>query len=110
MLLGKLTTPAIKIVQNGPFETTSITADYIIISTENFVIGNPSVSFQVRFINIVTENEKERPDIVLRQSIKMTSEELSNWGTDDSILLDIVAAKLGTTIVEKIHKDFHYTY
>jgi len=38
------------------------------------------------------------------------SSELSNWGTDDSILLDIVSAKFGKTIAEKVQKGVHYTY
>ena len=40
----------------------------------------------------------------------MTSEELATWGTDDSVLLDIVAAKLGTSITEKKVQDLHHTY
>jgi hypothetical protein len=39
----------------------------------------------------------------------MTSEELSTWGTDDSVVLDLIANKIGTTITEKIVKDFSYT-
>jgi hypothetical protein len=40
----------------------------------------------------------------------MTSSELATWGTDDSVLLDLIAAKLGTSVTEKITKDFHHTY
>jgi hypothetical protein len=110
MLLGKLATPASKVIQNGAFGNTIATADYMVVSTQRFVIGEGKISFELRFGNIITENEKERFDIVLRQIIEMTSEELATWGTDDSVLLDIVALKLGTTLTEKIVKDLHHTY
>lgn len=110
MLLGKLATPATKVYQNGVFGSTVATAEYIVVSTQRFVIGEGETSFELRFGNVVTENEQERFDIVLRENLKMTSEELSTWGTDDSVLLDLIAAKLGTTIIEKIVKDLHHTY
>lgn len=110
MLLGKLATPALKVVQNGAFDTTSISADYIVVSTQNFVIGGKDATFEVRFGNTLVENEKERFDIILRENVKMTSSELATWGTDDSVLLDLIAAKLGTTIIEKEVKDLHHTY
>lgn len=110
MLLGKLATPATKVFQNGAFGTTSISAEYIVVSAQRYVIGAPTTKFELRFGNIITENEKERFDIVLRDHLEMTAEELSTWGTDDSVLLDIIAAKIGTSIIEKITKDLHHTY
>lgn len=110
MLLGKLATPATKVYQNGAFSSTTATAEYIVVSTRRFVIGEDIINFEIRFGNIVIENDENRFDIVLRENIEMTSAELSTWGTDDSVLLDLIATKLGTTITEKIVKQFHYTY
>ncbi len=109
MLLGKLATPATKVYQNGAFSSTTATADYMVVSTQRFVIGDDKANFEIRFGNIVTENDENRFDIVLREHLEMTSDELSTWGTDDSVLLDLIANKLGTTITEKIKKDFHHT-
>jgi len=110
MLLGKLETPATKVYQSGPFSTTTATAEYMVVATQKYVIGGEDVVFEVRFGNIVTEHNKERFDILMRQDFKMTSDDLSTWGTDDSVLLDLIAAKLGTTVIEKINKDFTHTY
>jgi hypothetical protein len=110
MLLGKLTTKATKIYQNGAFDTTTATADYIVVSTEKFVIGAEKATFELRFGNIIVESEEERFDVLLRDKIEMTSDELSTWGTDDSVLLDLIATKLGNSITEKIVKQFHHTY
>lgn len=110
MLLGKLETPATKVYQSGPFSTTAASAEYIVVSTQKYVIGSSDVNFELRFGNIITENNEERFDILLRENVKMTSDELSTWGTDDSVLLDLIATKLGTSITEKITKDFLHTY
>ena len=110
MLLGKLATPALKVVQNGAFDTTSISAEYMAVSTSRFVIGEDKTIFQLRFGNIIVENDEERFDIVLRENIDLTSEELATWGTDDSVLLDIIATKLGTTITKKVQTNLHHTY
>jgi hypothetical protein len=109
MLLGKLASPAIKVYQNGAFNSTTATAEYMVVSTQKFIIGEDKATFDLRFGNVVTENEKERFDIVLRENIEMTSEELATWGTDDGILLDLIASKLGTSITEKVLKDLHHT-
>jgi hypothetical protein len=110
MLLGKLATPATKVIQNGIFDTTTVTADYMVVSIQRFIIGFDEIALELRFGNVITESGEERFDIVLRQNLKMTSEELSTWGTDDSVLLDLVAAKLGATITEKVQTSFHHTY
>lgn len=109
MLLGKLATPATKVYQVDPLTTQTATAEYMVVMATRFVIGKPTVNFELRFGNIIVENEKERFDIVVRHNIKMTQEELSSWGTDDAVVLDLIAAKLNTSIVEKVQKDFHQT-
>ncbi len=109
MLLGKLATPALKVFQNGAFGSVTATADYMVVSTERFVIGEDKTSFQLRFGNVITENEEERFDVILRENLEMTTEELSTWGTDDSVLLDLIAARLGTSLTDKLHKDLHHT-
>ena len=110
MLLGKLAVAATKVYQNGAFSTRTETAEYMVVCTSRFVIGETRINFDVRFGNILLENGIERFDILIRENITMENEELSNWGTDDSVLLDIIAVKIGATITEKIVKDFHHTY
>ena len=110
MLLGKLASPAVKVYQNGAFSTTAANADYMVVSTRRFVIGEDEVSFDLRFGNIITENGKERFDVLIREDVQMTSSELATWGTDDSVLLDLIATKLGATLTEKVTKDLHHTY
>ena len=110
MLLGKLSSPAVKVFQSGPFNTTTVNAEYMVVYAQDYAIGASFVLFDVRFGNIIIEDEKERFDDIMRHTIRITDEELSTWGTDDGVLLDIVADKLGNSITEKITKDFKQTY
>ena len=110
MLLGKLGTPATKTYEISPFETKTVEAWYMVAKAERYVIGDPKIEFELRFGNLKIENGKQEFDVLTRSKLELTNEELASWGTDDSIVLDLVAAKLGNTITEKIIVDSHYTY
>ena len=110
MLLGKLQNKATKVFQVSAFETKTETADYMVVKAD-FTIGASKVKFDVRFGNIIEENGSERFDILLRDNIFLTNEELSSWGTDDSVVLDLIASKFNNTIIEKLEKPkFQHTY
>jgi hypothetical protein len=53
MLLGKLASPAIKVYQNGAFNSTTATAEYMVVSTQKFIIGEDKATFDLRFGNVV---------------------------------------------------------
>jgi hypothetical protein len=112
MLLGKLSKAAEKVYKTTPFTTEIVTAEYMSVSSNKYIIGAKDVSFELRFGKLVLD-EAGKPtefQIVIRDSAKLTSEELSTWGTDDSIVLDLIAAKLGVTITQKVETDLHHTY
>jgi hypothetical protein len=110
MLLGKLQNKATKVFQVSAFETKTETADYMVVKAD-YTIGASKVNFDVRFGNIIEENGKERFDILLRNNVSLTSEEIASWGTDDSVVLDIIASKFNNTIIEKVEKPkFQHTY
>lgn len=110
MLLGKLGTPALKSYTISPFETKIVEAWYIAVKAERYVIGEPKVGFELRFGNLKIKDEKKEFEIVTRAKLELTNEELISWGTDDSVVLDLIAAKLGNTITEKVIVDSHFTY
>jgi len=110
MLVGKLTTPALKSYEVSPFETTVVEAHYLAVKADGYVIGNPEVRFELRFGNIKGDVPNQELDVILRSNLIMTVEELSTWGFDDSVVLDLIAAKLGNTITEKVSINSHFTY
>lgn len=112
MLLGKLDPVATKTYHVTAFQTETVTGEYMSAKADRFVIGGGDVEFEVRFGNIINNEDgtPDRFDIIMRDNVKLTSEELATWGTDDSVVLDLIAAKLGTTVTEKVPVDFHHHY
>lgn len=112
MLLGKISPVVTKTYQISAFETQTITGEYMTVRADSYVVGVPKVEFELRFGNLEYDENgvPNHFDIILRDRIYLTSEELATWGTDDSVLMDIIAAKLGTTVTEKITVDLHHHY
>ncbi len=112
MLLAKINPTVTKTYQINAFSSETVTAEYMAVKAENYVIGNPDVKFNLRFGNLLNDNitGKQSYDVILNDKLTLTTEELSTWGVDDSVLLDIIASKIGTIITEKVNIDSHYTY
>jgi C4-type Zn-finger protein len=66
--------------------------------------GAESTNFQIQFGTLVTNGEGvvERFNGQLNTQLTLTKEELSTWGTNDEILLSIIAEKLGVNVIEFI--------
>lgn len=112
MLLGKISPVVTKTYHTGPFQTETITGEYMVVKADRYVIGVPTVEFELRFGNLeYNENGVANHfDIIMRDKINLTSEELATWGTDDAEVLHLIAAKLGTTVTETVLTDLHHHY
>jgi hypothetical protein len=101
MLYGKINPTAKFAQQAGPFETpSSIEAGYIAVIANRYIAGASKTNFQIVFGNLVIENTISKFKEISSSSVELTSEELSTWGTDDKILLNLVADKIGTKCEE----------
>jgi ribosomal protein L27 len=121
MIVAKITPQAKKLIQVSPYKTEEITADYMVVIVQKFIVGsivgsfNDDSIFEVHFGNIKYEKKPDGTqgnpmlDKVISQRLKLNSSDLANWGTDDSVVMDIVARKLGVTIVEKTVMDMQHT-
>ena len=121
MLVAKISPAAQKIIQKTPFEQEVLTGEYMIIQCNKYVVGslvgtfNDENYFELKFGNIKYEqnpdgtNGKPMLDTIVSQRLKLTTPEVENWGTDDSVLFDIIAQKLGITIVELTTMDMQFT-
>jgi len=114
MLLAKINPAASFTSQSGPFTASeTITADYLTALARPYIAGASQTNFEVLFgtytsavagveasegVEAVNEQPAKFNHIQSSQVI-LTSEELANWGTDDSVLLSAVASKLGTSVV-----------
>lgn len=111
MLVAKINPPAKKIVQDTPFSQTEVTGEYMIAKCNQLIIGaaqgslNNEVHFQVKFGNLKYEQNPDgsnKPailDAVIVTRVVFTQQELSDWGTDDTIIYGKIANKLGFNIV-----------
>lgn len=102
MLISKINPPAVKSIGVTPFSSTTQNLDYMTAIARPYAPGASSTSFQIQF---GTVNLNEIDEIIgfrneLDSQIVMTSEELSTWGTNDNTLLNLIATKLGVSVLE----------
>ena len=121
MLVAKISPAAKKIIQKTPFEQEVLTGEYMIVQCNRYVIGsvvgtfNDENYFELKFGNIKYEqnpdgtDSKPMLDTIVSQRLKLTTPEVESWGTDDSVVFDIIAQKLGVTIVELQTLDMQFT-
>lgn len=110
MLVAKVTPLAKKIYQTNPFTQAELTADSMVAKCTQLNISptpnsvNDEIVFSVRFGNIKYyknpdgSNANPMLDVVIACQVKFTQSELSDWGTDDTIVYTKIAQKLGFTI------------
>jgi len=121
MIVAKISPAATKIIQTSPFEHTTLSGEYMCVSVAKYVIGsidgthNDANIFEVKFGNIKYEknpdgsNSRPMMDTVITHRLKMTTNEVSDWGQDDSVLIDLIAAKLNLSVLEKNIMDMSFT-
>lgn len=113
MLVATVNPPAKKVIQQNPFTTTEYTGDKMIIKCDRYIIGaspttNDDARFDIRFGNIKYETNPDGSqgspifNILVTYSCSLTQEELATWGTDDTVIFNIVAQKVGFQVVSLV--------
>jgi hypothetical protein len=100
MLIGQITPAASIVKQDNPMDApVTITADYFTAIARPYRAGAASTNFEVQF-GTVTKDDKGVATSFQQQGrgqVTLTSADLSNWGTDDSVLLSAIAVALKAT-------------
>ena len=111
MNLAKIKPAVKKTFQVSPFETKVEEADHMAIAANRYVIGGKEGRFEIRFGNYDPKavNAVDKFKVLLRHEVVLSKEELADWGTDDSILFEKIAKKLGTSVVNIVEDDIHQT-
>ena len=121
MIVAKISPAATKVIQTSPFTQETLTGEYMVVNVAKYVIGsivgsfNDDNIFEIKFGNIKYEKNPDgtdgRPmmDTIISQRLKLQTPHVENWGTDDSVVIDIIAQHLGITIVEKQVMDMSFT-
>ena len=123
MLVAKINPPAKRVIQTGPFTTNEFTGEYMVVKCTDLVIGGSSnsptdeVKFTIKFGNLSNLTNPDgslgraKLDEVLFTTVTLTQQEVSDWGTDDSIVFNKIAQKLGFNIVSiQTIDDMPFTY
>ena len=108
MLLAKINPAASFVTTSSPFTPPSTAnADYLTAIARPYAVGSEKTNFEVNFLSATLDDNQAITDVtnVGRVSVLLTSEDMASWGTDDSVLLGIIATKLGTTVVSTVTFD-----
>lgn len=102
MLIAKFNPPAKSARQTSPFsEVETITADYMRVSTDRYELGAYVVKFNVFFGYLVPNGiDKFKFESIHRANVEFSSEELTDWGSDDSVVFNKIAPKFNLTILK----------
>lgn len=102
MLIAKFNPPAKSARQASPFsEVETITADCMRVYTEKYDLGATKVRFQVSFGFLIPFGiDRFKFEAIHRDSVELTSEDLSDWGSDDSVVFEKIAPKFNINVVK----------
>ena len=115
MLVARINPPVKRIIQTGAFETKEFTGELMVAKCSKLVIGtSDKIEFEVRFGNVKYEKNldgsqgKALFDKVYQLRIDFDQSEMASWGTDDSVVYDIIAQRIGVSILSKEDMDMPF--
>lgn len=107
MLVGKINPTAKFQKQATPFaQPEVIEADHMGVIGRPYIAGAEKNRFQLVFGSVEVKGAKTRLQELGSTDLELTAEDLATWGTDDSALLSIAAAKLGVTISDLVQVQY----
>ncbi len=107
MLFGKINPEAIIANLNGPFDLQTTYAQYMTATASPYRLGDNVVNFIIYYGNFKLD-ENNTPvsfETKLTNVCTLSGEQIADWGTDDSTVLNAIAIQQGTTITEFIEND-----
>lgn len=101
MIFAKINPVATVPVQEGPFIVNSITGSYLTATANQYPLGANKVNFRIVYGEcVIEEGTVVGFNQVYGDFVELSGSEVENWGTDDSYVLNIIAQKQGTSVVE----------
>ena len=102
MIYAKINPVATKVEQITPFSIKTLTADTMTAIAKPYILGSDKTRFEVKY-GIVTLNENNivtKFENILTSECILTSNQLSGWGVDDSLVLTTIAENFGISVTE----------
>ena len=80
-----------------------ITASYVTAVSDQYILGANQVSFRVQYGNCTIEDGVvTKFESIHSHNITLSGSAIETWGTDDSVILETIAAQQGTSVVEVV--------
>jgi hypothetical protein len=101
MLLAKINPAASFVSSSTPFAApTTVTADFMTVTARPYQVGASKTNFDVSFLDATLDATGKVTEVknVGRISLQLADTDLATWGADDTVLLGIIAGKLGTAV------------
>lgn len=103
MLYAKISPPAQITVQDGPFSTKVESVEFVAISVHSYNMGDDPAIFTVLYGDpVIYDNTYRGFNGKYQQRLTLEASDLAQWGTDDSVMFDIIGEKQGFTVEEII--------
>lgn len=108
MLIAEISPAAQIVTEANPFAPVTTEAAYMAAIARPYALGATSVNFQVTY-GILVPAPQDAPAGTLpsfqgqfNTSVTLSGDQISSWGIDDAVILDEIAAVVGTEVVETI--------
>lgn len=102
MLFAQINPPAVVSKQTSPFQSTTIECIHFTCFADRYDLNPSEVTFNVVFGQLETINGLKYFKKSYGEKVTLTKNDLTNWGTDDSFILQKIATKYSVTIVSII--------
>lgn len=104
MIFGKIDPVASSIIQQDPFNYTTITGSYMYAVARPYVLGSNTVNFQVTYGDALLDESGSVIGFstIFNASTVVSGNDVLDWGTNDAYMLEIIAQQQGTTVTEVV--------
>jgi len=104
MIFGKIDPVAQVVIQTDPFTPTVVTGSYMYAIARPYVLGTNTVNFQVTYGECIFDESGSVTSFntVFNGSTTVSGSEVTDWGTNDAYMLEVVATQQGTTVTQVV--------
>jgi hypothetical protein len=104
MLFAQISPQAEIITQINPFSSITTNCEYMGVLARPYVLGTESVNFELQFGNIVFTGMMDPTSFIYVRSsnIVLSGNQLTNWGIDDTYIIEEIAGILGISVLSYV--------
>lgn len=106
MIIAKINPVLTIATQQNLFNSTVgyITGSYMAATANQYALGIDKVNFRIAYGNCEFDENGKAVSFtpIHSEGIQLEQADIQNWGTDDSVIYEVIAAKKGIAVVETV--------